>query len=142
MTIAVAVENRSGWTLDETAAVEVVRAALSAEGFDDGEVGVTLVEPGEMAELNSTHRGKPAPTDVLSFPIDGRDDLEAGLPRQLGDIVICPQVAADERTPMAVLLVHAVLHLIGYDHEGGDSVMLDRQDALVKEVVDVAVSPA
>lgn len=141
MTVAVAVENRSGWKLDEAAAVEVVRAALQAETVDDGELGVTLVTPEEMAELNTSHRGKPAPTDVLSFPIDGRDQLAEGLPRQLGDIVICPQVAADEGTPVAVLLVHAVLHLVGYDHEAADSVMLDRQDVLVKEVVDVAVSP-
>jgi probable rRNA maturation factor len=142
VTVAVAVENRSGWAFDESAAVEVVRSAFTAETVDDGEVGVTLVAPAEMAELNASHRGKPVPTDVLSFPIDGRDQLAEGLPRQLGDIVICPHVAVEEGTPVAVLLVHAVLHLVGYDHEGADSVMLDRQDVLVKEVVAVAVSPA
>jgi ssRNA-specific RNase YbeY (16S rRNA maturation enzyme) len=52
-------------------------------------------------------------TDVLSFPLDGRDRLQPGPPRQLGDAVLCPQVVGtDWRRP----LVHGVLHLIGYEH--------------------------
>ena len=76
------------------------------------------------------------------FRSTGPASSHAGLPRQLGDVVICPRVAADEGTPVATLLVHAVLHLVGYDHDGSDTAMLDRQDVLVKEVPDVAVSPA
>ncbi len=104
MTVAVTVSNRSGWTLDEAAAITVLRAALAAEGIRDGDIGLALVSPEEMAELNADHRNKPTPTDVLSFPIDGAGELAPGLPRQLGDVVICPRVAADEGTPVATLL--------------------------------------
>lgn len=142
MTVAVTVSNRSGWTLDEAAAIAVLQATLAAEGIREGDIGLALVAPDEMAKLNAAHRRKPSPTDVLSFPIDGAGELAPGLPRQLGDVVICPRVAADEGTPVATLLVHAALHLVGYDHEGSDTAMLDRQDVLVKEVADVAISPA
>ena len=66
-----------------------------------------------MRALKRDHLGVDEATDVLSFPIDGRDELPAGVPRQLGDAVLCPQVVGDAwRAP----LVHAVLHLVGYDH--------------------------
>jgi probable rRNA maturation factor len=66
-----------------------------------------------MRELKREHLGVDEPTDVLSFPIDGRDALPAGVPRQLGDVVLCPQVVGEAwRTP----LVHGLLHLLGYDH--------------------------
>jgi probable rRNA maturation factor len=143
VTVAVTIENRSSWTIDERAAVGVICGAFAAEGISEGEVGLALVEPAEMAELNGTYRARPKPTDVLSFPIDGDDELEAGLPRQLGDVVICPEVSAAEGTPAETLLVHSVLHLLGYDHEDADdSVMLDRQDELLKGVEPVAISPA
>lgn len=143
MTVAVTVENRSGWEIDEAAAVRVLQAAFAAEGIAAGELGLTLVGPDEMAGLNGAHRAKPAPTDVLSFPIDGGDELDPGLPRQLGDVVICPEVSTREGTPVEMLLVHSVLHLLGYDHEAADDTgMLDRQDELLKGVSSVAISPA
>ncbi|MGN6377432.1 MAG: rRNA maturation RNase YbeY [Gaiellales bacterium] len=142
MTIQVEVANRSGWTVDEDAAAGVLRSALSAEGVTDGELGLTLVDEAEMADMNAGHRGVAGPTDVLSFPLDGGDPLPDGLPRQLGDLVVCPQVAERDGTPLEVLLVHGALHLLGYDHETDDGRMLARQDTLTEEVERVASSPA
>ena len=111
--IEVEVENRSGVAVDEPAAVELVRSVLESEGVEDGEVGLAFVGPEESRALKREHLGVDEATDALAFPIDGRDDLPDGLPRQLGDVVVCPQVVQDEwRAP----LVHAVLHLVGYDH--------------------------
>jgi probable rRNA maturation factor len=63
--------------------------------------------------LKQEHLGIDESTDALAFPLDSLDELPDGLPRQLGDVVVCPQVVGDEwRAP----LVHAVLHLVGYDH--------------------------
>jgi probable rRNA maturation factor len=142
VTVDVQVENRSGWAVDEPAAVAAVRAALAEEGVTEGELGLALVDPLEMTRLNADHRGKDAPTDVLSFPMDGLDPLPAGVPRQLGDLVVCPQVAAGAGTPVALLLVHGALHLVGYDHETDGGRMLARQAELMREVSAVAASPA
>jgi probable rRNA maturation factor len=67
----------------------------------------------EIRVLKRQHLGIDESTDVLSFPIDGREDLAPGLPRQLGDVVVCPQVTGDAwQAP----LVHGLLHLLGYEH--------------------------
>jgi probable rRNA maturation factor len=111
--VEVEVSNRSGAAVDEPAAVEVARRVLAAEGVEDGELGLAFVAPEEIAALKRDHLGIDEPTDALAFPIDGREPLPPGLPRQLGDVVVCPQVVGEEwRAP----LVHAVLHLLGYDH--------------------------
>jgi probable rRNA maturation factor len=111
--IAVEVDNRSGVAFDETAAVALARQVLAAEGVDDGELGLVLVTPDESRALKREHLGIDEATDVLSFPIDGREPLPDGVPRQLGDAVLCPQVVGAEwRRP----LVHGLLHLLGYDH--------------------------
>jgi probable rRNA maturation factor len=111
--IEVEVENRSGVAVDEPAAVELVRQVLGAEGVDSGDVGLVFVGPDESRALKLEHLGIDEATDALAFPIDGTDALPDGLPRQLGDVVVCPQVVGDEWRPP---LVHAVLHLVGYDH--------------------------
>ena len=81
--------------------------------FDEGELGLLFVGPEEIRTLKRDHLGIDEPTDVLSFPIDGRARLSPGVPRQLGDAVLCPQVVgAAWRQP----LVHGVLHLLGYEH--------------------------
>ena len=111
--IEVEVENRSGAAVDADGAAELVRRVLEAEGIDDGDVGIAFVGPEESRALKREHLGVDEATDVLSFPLDGREDVPTGLPRQLGDLVVCPQVVGDDwRTP----LVHGVLHLLGYDH--------------------------
>jgi probable rRNA maturation factor len=111
--IEIEVENRSGVEVDEAGAVEVMRRVLAAEGVDSGELGLVFVGPDESRALKREHLGLDEATDALAFPIDAREPLPDGLPRQLGDVVVCPQVVGDEwRSP----LVHAVLHLVGYDH--------------------------
>ena len=111
--VSVEVENRSGEAVGVAAAVEVARAVLEAEGIEEGELGLAFVAPEEMRRLKSDHLGIDEPTDVLSFPLDRRDELPPDLPRQLGDVVLCPQIVGDEwRSP----LVHGLLHLLGYDH--------------------------
>jgi probable rRNA maturation factor len=142
VTVEVEIENHSGWRVDEPAAAAAVRSALAAEGVDSGEVGLAFVDEPRIAELNAEHRGKPAKTDVLSFPIDGRALIPEGVPRQLGDLVVCPAVASAEGTPIATLLVHGALHLVGYDHETDDGAMLARQNELLSEVAPVVADPA
>jgi rRNA maturation RNase YbeY len=111
--IEVDVENRSGAEVDETAAVEVAQRVLAAEGIESGELGVFFVGPDESRELKRSHLGIDEATDALAFPIDGVDALPDGLPRQLGDVVVCPHVTGDA---WEAPLVHALLHLVGYDH--------------------------
>jgi probable rRNA maturation factor len=140
--VEVEIENHSGWRVDEPAVAAAVRSALAAEGVQSGEVGVAFVDERRIAELNAEHRGKPSATDVLSFPIDGRTLIPEGVPRQLGDLVVCPAVASAEGTPIATLLVHGVLHLVGYDHETDGGAMLVRQNELLAEVAPVVADPA
>ncbi|HET7807628.1 MAG TPA: rRNA maturation RNase YbeY [Gaiellaceae bacterium] len=111
--ISVEVSNRSGVEVDGEAAAELARSVLAGEGVEEGELGLHFVGPEEMQKLKRDHLGIDEVTDVLSFPIDARDELAPGLPRQLGDAVLCPQVVGDAwRQP----LVHGLLHLLGHDH--------------------------
>jgi probable rRNA maturation factor len=111
--IEVEVENRSGAAVEAAPAADLARHVLAAEGIEDGELGLAFVGPDEIRRLKRDHLGVDEETDALAFPLDGADELPDGLPRQLGDVVICPQVVGDTwRAP----LVHALLHLLGYDH--------------------------
>jgi probable rRNA maturation factor len=111
--IVVESANRSGAPVQDEAAESLARAVLAEEGVSEGELGLTWVGPDEMRALKREHLGVDEATDVLSFPLDGRDELPDGMPRALGDVVICPQVVGEEwRGP----LVHGLLHLLGYDH--------------------------
>jgi probable rRNA maturation factor len=141
VTVEVEVDNRSGWAISSMDVRRVVAATLERVGVGDGEVGVAFVPPDEIAGLNAAHRGKPSPTDVLSFPIDGAGDVPAGVPRQLGDLVVCPEVARSDGTPIEILLVHGALHLAGFDHEADGGEMLARQDAIAREVGIVDARP-
>jgi len=111
--VAVEVANRSGVEVEEQAAVALAQRVLAAEGVEEGELGLHFVGPVEMRTLKRDHLGVDEVTDVLSFPIDARDELAPGLPRQLGDAVLCPQVVGPEWRPP---LVHGLLHLLGHDH--------------------------
>ena len=111
--VEIEIANRSGVEVDGAAAAELARRVLEAEGIEDGELGIAFVAPEEIKELKREHLGIDEATDVLSFPIDGREPLPDGVPRQLGDAVLCPQVTGEAwRRP----LVHGLLHLLGYDH--------------------------
>jgi probable rRNA maturation factor len=103
---------------------EAAVLAASTAGVDDGHVAVEFVSPERIAELNQAHRGKAGPTDVLSFPID--EDGAYG-PRELGDVVICPEHAED----LLEAVVHGVLHLTGMDHETDAGEMLAVQAEIV-----------
>jgi probable rRNA maturation factor len=122
MSVAVEVENRSGAEVDEAAAIELAQRVLGAEGVDEGELGLAFAGPDEIRTLKRDHLGIDEETDVLSFPLDGLDEVPAGVPRALGDVVICPQVVGEAwRGP----LVHGLLHLLGYEH--GDE--MERREA-------------
>ncbi|MGH3135313.1 MAG: rRNA maturation RNase YbeY [Gaiellaceae bacterium] len=111
--IDVEISNRSGVPVEADAAVELARRVLAAEGIVEGELGISFVEPDEIRALKRQHLGIDEATDVLSFPLDGRDELSEGVPRALGDVVLCPEVVGSGwRGP----LVHGLLHLLGYDH--------------------------
>jgi probable rRNA maturation factor len=111
--VEVEVANRSGIAVDEQAAADVARRVLAAEGIAEAELGVVFVGADEARRLKREHLGVDETPDVLAFPIDLREELPEGLPRQLGDVVICPEVVGAEwREP----LVHGLLHLLGYEH--------------------------
>jgi probable rRNA maturation factor len=113
LVLTVEIENRSGKQVDERAAAELARRVLASEGIADGDLGLVFVAPEEIRGLKRDHLGLDEATDVLAFPIDGREELPAGVPRQLGDAVLCPQVVGEAwRRP----LVHGLLHLLGYEH--------------------------
>ena len=111
------------------AAAEIERLATLAAasaGVADGHLAIEFVGPARIRELNREHRAEDSPTDVLSFPIDGDDAAPAG-PRELGDIVICPEHTVELREAV----VHGVLHLLGMDHEADDGEMLVLQRELL-----------
>lgn len=115
MTIDVEVDNRSGTSVDEAGAVALARAVLAAEGVEAGELGLAFVTSDEMRTLKRDHLGIDEATDVLSFPIDGLDPVPDGVPRALGDVVLCPAMVGEE---WSWPLVHGLLHLLGFEHGG------------------------
>jgi probable rRNA maturation factor len=119
---------RAGDGLAVSEAEQLCALALASSGLEDGHVAVELVESERIAELNAEHRGRSGPTDVLSFPVD-EDGASAG-PRELGDIVICPEHTADIREAV----VHGALHLAGMDHETDEGEMLTLQREILSWV--------
>jgi probable rRNA maturation factor len=103
--------------------------ALASAAVEDGHLAVEFVEAERIAELNGEHRGKDGPTDVLSFPVDGAGrGVAGGVPRELGDIVICPEHTRD----VGEAIVHGTLHLVGMDHETDDGEMLAVQAEILR----------
>jgi probable rRNA maturation factor len=121
----VEVENRSGLEVLADDAAALARRVLEGEGVGEGELGIAFVAPDEMRALKRKHLGLDEETDVLSFPLDGRDELPEGVPRALGDVVLCPAVVGEEWRPP---LVHGLLHLLGYEH-GAEMELREREHA-------------
>jgi probable rRNA maturation factor len=144
--MAVEVDNRTSQHPDEAALEALVDRVLDDQGATDAEVALILLDPEPMRALNREYRGKDEVTDVLAFPIDERDELPTGMPRLLGDVVICldrcaEQAAEHGNSPgaeLVVLAVHGVLHLLGYDHETDEGAMLSLQDTLTADLGEVA----
>jgi len=90
--IEVEVVNRSGSEVDEAAAVELAQSVLAGEGVGAGELGLAFVGSDESRALKREHLGVDEATDALAFPIDGLGEVPDGMPRQLGDVVVCPAV--------------------------------------------------
>jgi probable rRNA maturation factor len=109
-----------------------VAAALAAAGVGDGHLSLELVSPDRIRELNRDHRALDEPTDVLAFPVDLSAPV-AG-PRELGDVVICPEHTAD----LIEAAVHGVLHLSGYDHEADEGEMLALQGRILASLQEPA----
>jgi probable rRNA maturation factor len=133
------VEGAEAHGLDRAALERLALALLAAEGVDGGcALGIAFAGEAEMQALNAEHRALDEVTDVLSFPLDGLDELPPGLERQLGDVVICHaqalrQAAEAGVEPLAelrTLVLHGLLHLLEYDHEVDAGEMLARQDEL------------
>ena len=106
---------------------EAAGAAVSAVRLE-GHLAVELVGEARIRQLNRDYRGKDEPTDVLSFPVDERGP--AAGPRELGDVVICPEHTAD----VVEATVHGVLHLCGFDHETDDGEMLELQRQVLQSL--------
>jgi probable rRNA maturation factor len=126
------ISNRQGLPVDASGLAEVAREALRAEGLARAELSLSFVDEDEIAGLHERYLGEPGPTDVLSFPLDDVD--EDGV-RIVGDVVVAPSVAArnnaaDPAGELRLLVVHGVLHLLGYDHEddGARIRMWERQE--------------
>ena len=127
--MSVLVSNRQESPVDEATLAALAERTLVSEGRRGVELSLSFVGEEEMADLHVRYMDEPGPTDVLSFPMD-----EEGL---IGDVVVCPAEAARNNTDVAaelrLLVVHGVLHLLGYDHEADDDrrAMWAKQDAYV-----------
>jgi probable rRNA maturation factor len=104
--------------------------ALASAGVREGHLAIEFVEADRMTELNGEHRRKRGPTDVLSFPVDGAESRAPGdsVPRELGDVVICPEHTSD----VSEAIVHGTLHLVGMDHETDEGEMLAVQAEILR----------
>ncbi len=127
-----------GVTVDVERWATLARAALEASGAH-GELTLTFVDRDEIAALNSEHLGTSGATDVLSFPLDAEDeDPLSDVPVLLGDVVVCPAVAAEQAAghagsvddELALLVVHGVLHVLGHDHAEADETARMREREL------------
>jgi probable rRNA maturation factor len=110
-----------GTALPEAQVRQACDLAAASAGVGEAHVAVEFVSAERIAELNAAHRGKDGPTDVLSFPVDDEGPFHG--PRELGDVVICPEHTED----LLEAVVHGVLHLTGMDHETDDGEMLALQ---------------
>ncbi len=133
--MSIEIANESGTTVDTDSVMGAARYALEQMGVNPlAELSILLVDVEYMTELNHRWMGGDGPTDVLAFPMDegsidhGPQDGNGGEPALLGDIVLCPDVAAKQAATaghsagneLHLLTVHGVLHILGYDHAEPD----------------------
>jgi probable rRNA maturation factor len=146
--MSIEVNNESGVAVDERAIASAARHALEAMGINPlAELSILIVDSTAMATLHKQWMDLDGPTDVMSFPMDTLDD-KPGLesdpgPALLGDVILCPEVAAAQaeaaghstESELFLLTTHGVLHLLGYDHDEPDTEreMFELQTALVTE---------
>lgn len=141
--IEIVVDNRSGSDFDEARLRALASSVLGQLGIGSGELGVALVSPGEIEALNRRHLKREGVTDVIAFPLDADEaETASGVPRLLGDVIICPDVAEEQAGPqgnsvdeeMCLLLVHGILHIAGFDHESDSGQMEKLQGQLFQEL--------
>ncbi len=130
----VLISDRQDGPLDLDGLRALAEETLQAEGVDRAELSVSFVRAAEIADLHERFMDEPGPTDVLSFPLEDVDEGREGV-RLLGDVVVAPAEAernnpADPAAELRLLLVHGILHLLGYDHEedGDRARMWERQE--------------
>ena len=124
--IQVSVLNEQAVKVDPRRLADVARRTAASQ-HAEGEISITLVDPGRIARLNQVWMGAEGPTDVLSFPVDGfvarATDGEIDRPPVvIGEVVLCPEVARSTapeqlKGELDLLVAHGVLHLLGFDHE-------------------------
>ncbi len=143
--VVVAVDEQSEIEIDVPRWSGLAEAALRAQRVPHGELNLLFVDAADMRALNTEHMGQDGPTDVLSFPLDGFDSLDPA--SMIGDIVICPTVAAHNAADhagvdrhsgsvddeLALLVVHGVLHVLGHDHV--EPAETERMEALEQELL-------
>jgi len=130
------ISDRQGLPVDVSALAAVARETLRREGLERAELSLSFVDDGEITDLHERFMNEPGPTDVLSFPLDDVDEAkERDGTRILGDVVVAPAVATrnnpdDAAGELRLLVVHGILHLLGYDHEedGARTRMWERQE--------------
>lgn len=150
--VNILVDNRTRHEIDDDLVKVLANRVLDKLDIDNGELGVTFIDDGEMIELNRKHMGRERPTDVLAFPIEsgaGREGEAAeesvgapDIPVLLGDLVICPDVAKHQaqlegttfEQELCLLLIHGILHIGGADHEIDDGEMDALQNRLYNEL--------
>jgi probable rRNA maturation factor len=140
--VAVYLSDEQDLEIDREDLVRLARHVLEQQRVpEDMELALLLVDEAAIAALNEAHLGKEGPTDVLAFPIDEPGEVPAGQPAVLGDVVLCPTVAAVQaverrRRPqdeLRLLTVHGILHLLGMDHAdpAEERAMFGRTDELL-----------
>lgn len=154
--VSVAVQNRSSIDVPAERLADLAAATLAAESVSGpAHLDLVFVDRDEMASLNAAHMGADGPTDVLSFPLDTEPARPGGPPRLVGDLVVCPDYAQgstavlddtrdwDVDDELALLVVHGVLHLVGYDHAEPDErvSMQTREVELLADLANVAYVP-
>jgi probable rRNA maturation factor len=140
--MSIEINNESGFDVDEPVLVKLARFVLDAMRIDPlAELSIVLLDTDAMSALHVQWMDLPGPTDVMAFPMDASDGpldrLDPSAPpptdegvaeAMLGDVVLCPAVAADQaasaghstESELHLLCTHGILHLLGYDHGDPD----------------------